>query len=197
LFPICSHQVPNGSQSGSQCVPNINSLESHMFCPKSSPSHLYSWAKGGGNPLFRKIFYLGGASMVSTFFLRWANQIGSLQKKKKKVGHVRHALLINMKQNMSYLIYKFSTSVRLWRSSGVQVRPTGPGPAKTGEGLTGCDGGQHGRAGHGRVPAGPSPESWVPTNPGPKSQRPGFKDPNDKKKPGPGRAAPRCVEPRE
>jgi len=24
----------------------------------------------------------------------------------------------------------------------------------TGEGLTGCDGGQHGRAGHGRVPAG-------------------------------------------
>jgi len=25
----------------------------------------------------------------------------------------------------------------------------------TGEGLTGCDGGQHGRAGHGRVPAGP------------------------------------------
>jgi hypothetical protein len=67
-----------------------------------------------------------------------------------------------------YLIYKFTTSVRLWRSSGVQVRPTGPGPAlpdlhmgarvrhrrttgpgpaKTGEGLTGCDGGQHGRAG--------------------------------------------------
>ncbi len=25
----------------------------------------------------------------------------------------------------------------------------------TGEGLTGCDGGEHGRAGHGRVPAGP------------------------------------------
>jgi len=34
-------------------------------------------------------------------------------------------------------------------------RTTGPGPAKTGEGLTGCDGGQQGRAGHGRVPAGP------------------------------------------
>jgi hypothetical protein len=42
-----------------------------------------------------------------------------------------------------------------------------------------------------------SPEYWVLTNPGPKSQRPGFKDPNDKKKPGPGRAAPRCVESRE
>ncbi len=30
-----------------------------------------------------------------------------------------------------------------------------PARAGTGEGLTGCDGGQHGRAGHGRVPAGP------------------------------------------
>jgi hypothetical protein len=48
-----------------------------------------------------------------------------------------------------------SACVRAWRSSGVQVRPTGPGLAKTGEGLTGCDGGQQGRAGHGRVPAGP------------------------------------------
>ncbi len=37
----------------------------------------------------------------------------------------------------------------------MQVRPTGPGPAKTEEGLTGYDGGQQGRAGHGRVPAGP------------------------------------------
>jgi hypothetical protein len=35
------------------------------------------------------------------------------------------------------------------------TRTNGPGPAKTGEGLTGCDGGQQGRAGHGRVPAGP------------------------------------------
>ncbi len=36
----------------------------------------------------------------------------------------------------------------------MQVRPTGPGPAKTGEGLTGCDGGQQGWAGHERIPAG-------------------------------------------
>jgi hypothetical protein len=42
-----------------------------------------------------------------------------------------------------------------------------------------------------------SPKSRVPTNPGPKSQHPCFKDPNDIKKPGPGRAAPRCVELRE
>ncbi len=40
---------------------------------------------------------------------------------------------------------------------GARVRhgqTTGPGPPKTGEGLTGCDGGQQGRAGHGRVPGG-------------------------------------------
>jgi len=52
----------------------------------------------------------------------------------------------------------------------------------------------------------PSPKSWVPTNPGPKSQHPTFKlltgvptvkEPNSKKKLGAGWAAPRCVEPRE
>ncbi len=48
-----------------------------------------------------------------------------------------------------------------------------------------------------------SPDSWVPTNPSPKSQRLGFKlltgvptvkEPNGKKKPGAGLAAPKCVE---
>jgi hypothetical protein len=52
----------------------------------------------------------------------------------------------------------------------------------------------------------PSLESWVATNPGPNSQHPGFKlltgvptvkEPNGKKKPSAGRAAPKCVEPRE
>ncbi len=52
------------------------------------------------------------------------------------------------------LIYKFTTSVR----DGARVhqgRTTGSGPAKTGEGLTGCDGGQQVQVGHGRVPTGP------------------------------------------
>jgi hypothetical protein len=57
------------------------------------------------------------------------------------------------------LIYKlYINSLRPSVCDGARVRhrrTTGPGPAKTGEGLTGCDGGQHGRAGHGRVPAGP------------------------------------------
>jgi hypothetical protein len=83
------------------------------------------------------------------------------------------------------LIYKFTTSVRpstrqfcilIHRQNcrvGARVRhrrTTGPGPAKTGEGLTGCDGGQHGRAGHGRVPAGPSPESRPIQVPSPNAQ---------------------------
>jgi hypothetical protein len=49
-FPICS--------LGSQCVPQGCS-QSHMFCPKSSPSHLYRWAKGGGTPSSHRIFYFG------------------------------------------------------------------------------------------------------------------------------------------
>jgi hypothetical protein len=73
-----------------------------MFCPKSSPSHLYSWAKGGGTPSFHRIFYFGEPPQFQ-LFLEWANQIGSLQKKKEKrkkeVEVVRHPQLINMKQN--------------------------------------------------------------------------------------------------
>ncbi len=49
-------------------------------------------------------------------------------------------------------------SLRLFVCDGAWVhhrQTTRPGPAKTREGLIGYDGGQHGRAGHGRVPAGP------------------------------------------
>ncbi len=96
LFPIYSLQVSNGFQSGSQyvpfkfpicsqgsqCVPNINSLESHMFCPMSSPSHLYRGAKGGGNPSFHRIFYFGGASIVSTFFYNGPIKLAHCKNKK-------------------------------------------------------------------------------------------------------------------
>jgi hypothetical protein len=80
---------------------------------------------------------------------------------------------------MPHLIYKFTTSV----CDGARVRhrrTTGPGPAKTGEGLTGCDGGQHGRAGHGRVPAGTRAlcHGWTGTGPlcfrGCRRHRPGY-----------------------
>jgi hypothetical protein len=39
--------------------PNSTALWSNMSCPKSSPSHLYRWAKGGGTPSFHRIFYFG------------------------------------------------------------------------------------------------------------------------------------------
>jgi hypothetical protein len=32
-------------------------LKLEKWCPKSSPSHLYRWAKGGGTPSFHRIFY--------------------------------------------------------------------------------------------------------------------------------------------
>ncbi len=89
--------VPNMFPSSSQCVPNINSLESHMFCPQSSPFHLYTWAKGRGHPSFQRIFCLGGASIVSTVFCVMAQSNWFIAKRKKKVGHVRHPQLINMK----------------------------------------------------------------------------------------------------
>jgi hypothetical protein len=73
-FPICSQ--------GSQCVPNSTSFESHMFCPKSSPSHLYRWAKGGGIPSLHRIFYVGKASTISTFDFAMGQSNWLIAKKK-------------------------------------------------------------------------------------------------------------------
>jgi hypothetical protein len=64
--------------------------------PKVLPSHLYRWAKGGGIPSFHRILYFGEPPQFQ-LFLPWANQIGSLQKK-KKIGLVRHPQLIDMQQ---------------------------------------------------------------------------------------------------
>jgi hypothetical protein len=47
--------------------------------------------------------------------------------------------------------------LKTWQNTYTRVhhgQTTGPDPAKTGEGLTSCDGGQQGRARHGRVPGG-------------------------------------------
>ncbi len=76
-----------------------------MFCPKSSPFHLYRWAKGGGIPSCNKIFFLGGASIISTFFCDGPIKITYC---KKKVGLVRHPQLININCNM------FSNVPNLW-----------------------------------------------------------------------------------
>ncbi len=52
--------------------------------------------KGEGTPAFHRIFYFESLHSFN-LFLQWANQIGSLQKK-KGVGLVRHPQLINMRQ---------------------------------------------------------------------------------------------------
>ncbi len=83
LFPICSLQVRNRFstfslssqcvlQGRSQCVLQGRSQYYRALIPyvlpKSSPSHLYRWAKGGGTPSFHRIFLFWGASIVSIFF---------------------------------------------------------------------------------------------------------------------------------
>jgi hypothetical protein len=75
-----------------------------MFCPKFFHFHLYNWAKGEGTSSFHRVFYFGSLHGFNFFlnFLWWANKIGSLQKKEKKVGLVRHPQLINMKPNNKY-----------------------------------------------------------------------------------------------
>jgi len=52
-------------------------------------------------PSFHRVFYFGEPPWFQLFFLQWANQIGSLQKK-NIVGLVRHPQLINMNQNNEY-----------------------------------------------------------------------------------------------
>jgi hypothetical protein len=72
MFPSSSQWVPNMLPKFPMLfpkgVPNSTSLQTHMYCPKPSPAHLYRWAKGGGTASFNRIFYFGGASIVSTFF---------------------------------------------------------------------------------------------------------------------------------
>jgi hypothetical protein len=97
-FFVCSQHVPFSFPSSPQWVPkmlpkfpmlfakgvpNSTLLQSHMFYPKSSPSHLYRWAQGEGTPSFNRIFYFWGAFIVSTFFCDWPlGQSKSLLKKK-------------------------------------------------------------------------------------------------------------------
>jgi hypothetical protein len=52
----------------SQRVPNSTSLYSHMFCPKSSPSHLYRWAKGTTLFLSIESSILGSFRSFNFFF---------------------------------------------------------------------------------------------------------------------------------
>jgi len=100
MFSMGSRQVPNMFPSFPMCSPMVF-LISPGFNPicfaESPPSHLFMWAKGWSIPSFHRIFYIGRASILSTFFLPWTDQIGSLQKKKSWPCDAPQ--LINMKQN--------------------------------------------------------------------------------------------------
>jgi hypothetical protein len=88
IFPLFPFKFP-------MCSPRV-----FPIAPRFSPvwfAHSLGGPKGEGTPAFHRIFYFESLHSFN-LFLQWANQIGSLQKK-KKVGLVRHPQLINMKQN--------------------------------------------------------------------------------------------------
>jgi hypothetical protein len=104
LFPTCSLQVPNMfpryPMCSSRAFPIALPFNPICFGQNSSPSHLYTWAEGGGTLASHKIFYFGRLCIVSTFFCDEQIKLAHCQKEKeKKVGLVRHPQPINMKQN--------------------------------------------------------------------------------------------------
>ncbi len=100
FFFLCSQHVPfKFSMCSPRVFPIAPGFNPHMFCSKSSPSHLYRWAKGGGIPSFHKIFYLGEpiSSIFQPLFFFAMGQSNWLIGTKKKVGLVvGHPQLINM-----------------------------------------------------------------------------------------------------
>jgi hypothetical protein len=92
-FFLCSLQVPNVFPRVFAMVPGFNPI-----CFAQSPPLLTYVGGPKGEALCLSIeSSILGSIHSFNFFLRWANQIGSLQK--KKVGLVRHPQLINMKHN--------------------------------------------------------------------------------------------------
>jgi hypothetical protein len=74
-----------------------------MFSPKSSPSHLYRWAKGGGTHLSVESSILGSLHSFNFFFFFFfaMGQSNWLISKRKKVGLVRHPQLVNYETEIS------------------------------------------------------------------------------------------------
>ncbi len=90
MFPMCSPKVfPIAPHFIRVCFAQSPPLLTYLGGPKGEALHLSQ------NLLF------WGAFIVSTFFLQWANQIGSLQQQ-KKVALMRQPQLINMKHVIKY-----------------------------------------------------------------------------------------------
>jgi hypothetical protein len=91
-FFLCSQhvpfQVPNMFPRYSMCSSRVFPITLHFnpicFGQNSSPSHLFTWAKGGRTPFSHKIFYFGGACIDSTFFCDGQIKLANCQKEKEK-----------------------------------------------------------------------------------------------------------------
>ncbi len=94
-------------------VPNSTSLQSHMFCPKSSPFLI----KGDTLHLSIESSILGSHHSFNFCFLviDQSNWLIATEKKKKKAGLVRHPQLINVKQNNKYPQNKHPFFSSFWK----------------------------------------------------------------------------------
>jgi len=114
------------------CSPNVFPIAPHFnpICFAQNPPLLtyIGGPKGEALHLSIESFVLGSLGSFNSF-LRWANQIGWLQK--KKVGLVRHPQLINMKQNkypqLLRRILQYICFGMIWSSKNIKF---GDGPIK-------------------------------------------------------------------
>jgi hypothetical protein len=97
-FSMGSHQVPSMFPRFSMCCPMVFPIAPHFnpICFAESPP-LLTYRMAGHSIFPLKLLYLGSLHSFNVFFLLWANQIGSLQKKKSWPCDTPQ--LINMKQN--------------------------------------------------------------------------------------------------
>jgi hypothetical protein len=88
-FSMGSHQVPSMFPRFPMCSPRVFQIAPHFnpICFVESPP-LFPYRKAGHSIFPLKLLYLGSLHNFNFLFLLWANQIGSLQK--KKVGLVTH-----------------------------------------------------------------------------------------------------------
>ncbi len=122
LLPTCSFQVLNMFLRFPMCSPRVFPI-APRFNPISfaqSPPLCTYIAGPKEKTLHLSIeFYILGRLRSFNFYLQWANQISSTQKKREKVGLVRHTRLINMKQNKyPQYVYKFLECIHKMKKAG-------------------------------------------------------------------------------
>jgi hypothetical protein len=90
----------------SMCSPKVFSITPRFnpifFCPKSSPSHLYRWAKGRRLPSFLRIFYFG-ETLRSLIKLFYDGSIKDAPHKRKKIELWGSSQLLYLWNKVVYL----------------------------------------------------------------------------------------------